>query len=296
MEKLNSIVGMKKKKELARIQILSCLKQGKPFPHTLLYGIGGLGKTKFARAIANEIDYRVFERQGSSVSREDIQELMLGLPAHKTSLIFIDECHRLGETQEELYVPMAEFKLPTDTGPKVIRPFTLFAATTRMDLLDANSFVTRFANVWELTRYTQAELAYIVSGFFAVNKIICEKLALKEIVQRSLGIPRIALGLANKAMDVALAYDSQVISVGHALHAFNLENIDTIGLNSHHRRYMEILYKARKAVGASSIASMMRLTKNVVEGSIEPILLELGLVKIDRGRLLTEKGKIHLTQ
>ncbi len=52
----NRLVGLTREKQKARIQIRACRITGDPFGHTLLFGIGGNGKTAFSRSISEELD------------------------------------------------------------------------------------------------------------------------------------------------------------------------------------------------------------------------------------------------
>ena len=64
--KLANLIGLSREKRKARVAIRASLRSGEIFRHTLLYGIGGTGKTAFARAIANELGYYFFETHGAS--------------------------------------------------------------------------------------------------------------------------------------------------------------------------------------------------------------------------------------
>ena len=48
---LNKLIGLHKQKKCALIDIKACQKTGNPFPHTLISGIGGTGKTALVLAI-----------------------------------------------------------------------------------------------------------------------------------------------------------------------------------------------------------------------------------------------------
>jgi len=163
--KLNGLVGLADLKEKARICARSSYDRRVPFPHTLLHGIGGTGKTQFARAVAEELGYHFVEVEAAVFkTREGLVRCLTDSCAQavsegRTLLFFIDEIHRLGVLQETLYYPMREYRITSTSGCHLdFPPFSLFGATTRMDKLDENSFVESFVNQWLLTRYDKLDI------------------------------------------------------------------------------------------------------------------------------------------
>ncbi|KKK72970.1 hypothetical protein LCGC14_2898570, partial [marine sediment metagenome] len=151
--KLSSLIGLARQKRKARVAIAASRRSGEVFPHTLLYGIGGTGKTAFARAVGFELGYHFIETHAAAFKkREQLFEALVHYSAEaqlhgKPLLFFLDEVHGLKLTlQEALYSVLKEWWIPSDRGKQYLAPFTLIAATTRIDMLDANSFVTRFPN------------------------------------------------------------------------------------------------------------------------------------------------------
>jgi len=299
---------MTKLKAKARIAIKACKFSGKIFPHSLLYGIGGLGKTALARAISNELGYYFIEILGSSFSKpKDITEALLRYSKEAKSsrrplFLFIDEVHQLRVSlQESLYVPMKEWRVNTLEGFRSLSPFTLIVATTRFDMLDANSFVTRFPNVWEVTRYSESDIALIVAHIFREKGFLFSSDVTKAIASRSLGVPRNAMSLVEKVELTVLSEGRTEISLDHVEQTFMLEELDYLGLSPVHLRYMQILSSSRGSdgnycpIGVGAIAAKMRQNERVIEGSIEPILLERSFVApTARGRKITKLGTEYL--
>ena len=95
---LARLVGMATEKSRAVIDIEACKHSGDTFPHTLIHGRGGLGKTAFARAIAEELGYLFIEKEAASYRhRKDIIEHLResdkrARTSGKRLLLFIDEC------------------------------------------------------------------------------------------------------------------------------------------------------------------------------------------------------------
>ena len=77
-----------------------------------------------------------------------------------------------------------------------------------------------------------------------------------------------------------------------------LEGIDQVGLGRQHLGYLLELFNAQGVPkGLSALAGRLGLDEDVVSGSIEPVLLSLGMIDLTgRGRVLTKKGHLHLAQ
>lgn len=308
MSNLGSLIGLPSEKAKAITQIRGCLANDLLFPHTLLTGIGGCGKTAFARSIGVELGYFFVEVEAIVFkTREQIQEFLIsssskatnaGTSKEWTLLLFIDEIHRLSlPLQEALYVPMKEWRVSTRKGDRQIAPFTLIGATTRFDLLDSNSFVTRFDNHWELERYSEGDIGLIVAQEFRKLNLHFSRDSVLMIAKRCLGIPRYAISFVQKlrfsARDSCVSFDS-------VRAMFELEEIDDFGLQPIHRRYLRILQESRcngsyAPLGVGAIASKMRQPEDMIKGAVEPILLEFGMISpTPRGRILTKSGEQFL--
>lgn len=283
------------------------MRSGEIFQHTLFWGVGGTGKTAFARAIGDELDYYFMETHGAAFKkRKQLFEALVHYSEEaqrmgKPLLFFLDEIHGLRMSlQEGLYSAMKEWWIPTERSKQFIPPFTLIGATTRFDLLDANSFVTRFPNKWEIGRYSEKDIRHIVAYEFDKKRMGYDSAGIANIAKRCLGIPRNAVTLAEKVRTTVLAEGANVVTLDHTRRTFDLEEIDEIGLQPIHRRYLRILSGSRAngkliPLGIGPISGKMRQNEDMIKGSIEPILLELNLVApTPRGRTLTETGADYL--
>ena len=301
--RLSSLIGLTREKRKAQLLIRACANSGETFPHTLLYGIGGTGKTEFARRVGTELGYHFVETHAAAFKKREIlfdaliEQSNEAKRVGRDLLFFIDEIHRLTLIlQEALYQAMKEWWIPTPSGRLQIPPFTLFGATTRFDMLDSNSFVTRFGNVWEIQRYELAEVAAIVAGELSKHGLGFTSEVSHEIAKRCLGIPRNAVNLANKVRIAAISQGSREVTLAHTRFTFDLEQIDSYGLQPVHHRYLRILKQSRAGgqylpLGVGAIAAKMRQPEDVIKGSVEPILLEMDFVgPTPRGRVLTDLG------
>ncbi len=304
---LSSLIGLTREKRKAKVQIAACQNSGEVFGHCLLYGIGGTGKTVLARAIGSELNCHFVETHAAAFKkREQLFEALVHYSEEaqrsgKPLLFFLDEVHGLKQNlQEALYSAMKEWWIPTDRGKQYIAPFTLMAATTRFDLLDANSFVTRFPNVWEIHRYCEEDIRNIVAYEFDKLGLGYGLSVIIDIAKRCLGVPRIAVTLAKKVRMTTVATGETEVTLNHTRRTFDLEEIDKLGLQPVHRRYLEILAASEvngklTPLGIGPIAGKMRHHEDMIKGSIEPILLELNFVApTPRGRTLTKIGLRYL--
>lgn len=304
---LSALVGLEREKQKAGIDIRACQITGEPFPHTLLDGVGGTGKTALARAIAEELGYHfhlveaaALKNRGIIVDRlqraqQESAELRLRL------LFFVDEVHRLSLiNQEVFYYPLNRDNpmITTAEGHIELVPFTMVAATTRRDMLDEASFVGRFPNVWKIQRYHETWIASILSDWFDQYGLGYGINELNSIASRSLGIPRQALKLAYKIRNFVIGSGRRDVGLDDCRRIFYLEGIDSIGLGEQHIAYMQQLLEAKgRPLGEAALAGKLGLHKDVVSGTIEPVLLSLNFIDMtNRGRILLERGYLHLAQ
>lgn len=296
---LERLIGLTDVKRLAAIQMASSIKRKTVFGHTLLTGIGGTGKTSIVRAIALDLGYHLNEHEGVSFKHraalyEALKRSMLEAKTRKARLLFfIDEIHRLNHTmQEALYYPMVENRVGNDG----IEPFCLFGATTRSDLLDRGSFVSRFYNVWDIGRYDEFYIQQIIATVLRDHQTKFDINAVENLAGRCLGIPRIAVKLTHKMLDYLAAHSIDYLQHAHVNILCEMDGIDCCGLDRQHRHYLQLLYQTDKPMGLGTIAATLGMNRDIIASDVEPILLALGLiVATTRGRQITELGRTKIT-
>lgn len=300
---LDDLIGLPRLKQMAKRDIKACLSVGEVFPHTGLFGPGGLGKTAFAMAMAKDLGYYFIQVEGAAVKT---REQLIGLlkrssdyarSINKNLLFFVDECHRLGSMQEVLYYPMVEWRVTTMDGDISLAPFTLVAATTHPNML-MGSFISRLQNQWHLDRYDIVSMRSIIARQLDKWGLAYDFFIVDKIAQRSLGVPRHALSLCLKVRNAVLARGSRRVTDHDCVETFELEGIDELGLGEQHVKYLLELFNAQGVPkGLSALAGRLGLSEDVVSGSVEPTLLSLGMIDLTgRGRVLTQKGHLHLAQ
>ena len=297
---LSSLSGMTDLKRVALRDVLASRQTGEVFPHTGLFGPGGLGKTTFAECMAHDLGYWYEMIEGAMCkTRRQAQERLLTACDNARSrgrklLFFIDEVHRLPqEPQEALYYPMLT---GTMEGVGRLHPFTLFGATTHPHML-LGPFKSRMVNQWYFDRYKEHTILHMIVKWWRQKNLSYSEDAAKLVAARALGIPRNAYNLASKVRNEVLAHGRRLIVEQDCLTTFSLEGIDSIGLNRDQRRYLEVLASSidGSPMGLGGIAGKMDREPVVVEDDIEPVLLSLGFVdRTSRGRLLTAAGRRHL--
>jgi len=302
-DKLSDLIGLPQLKARADYIIKACNKTNLVFPHLLLSGIGGTGKTAIARAIALELDYyfvefeaAIFKNRNQLLESLHKSEQQSSI-ANKKLMFFIDEIHRLSlPLQEALYFPMSEFKIPKTENTIQVSEFTLVGATTRPEMLDGNSFISRFKLHWVIERYENIFIEQIIAKQLREYDLGFDINVVKEISKRAIGIPRLAVNLVDKLNLLAKSMSITTLSEAHCARLFKIEEIDEFGLNQTHLKYLSIVASNGKSpIGLSCIAAKMRQPEESIQGTIEPLLLEMDLVALTpRGRIITPKGLEYL--
>ncbi len=302
--KFNEFIGQNKLKENANIFIKSAITRNEPLDHVLLYGPPGLGKTTLAQIMANEMGSSFKSTAGPILSKSgDLAAILTSL--NENDVLFIDEIHRLNISVEEiLYSAMEDFSLdlmigegPAARSIKIDLPkFTLIGATTRIGMI-SNPLRDRFSIPFRLEFYEPVDLEQIISRASSIIKATIKDEAAKIISRRCRGTPRIALRILKRIRDYALYYNENIIDENITNVALNELDVDQLGLDSGDRKYLRFIADnyAGGPVGIETIAAGLAEQKDNIEETIEPFLIQLGLIqRTPRGRMLTPQAFEHI--
>ena len=301
-QQLDELVGQATIKRKARIAIGAALQRSEPLPSTLLTSAGGgLGKTTFARILANEMYAPLLATTGQCISNAaDLRNILIRLQPF--SILLIDECHTLGRhASEELLVVLEEGVLNVNIGPGrspariPVPPFTCIAATTKPSALSP-WLRQRFSLHFHFEHYDTDDLMQIAEGFLERWEMKFEDGVPHAIASRSKGIPRIARQLSLRARDIAQARSSAMITLQDFEQAMQLEGIDSLGLGSQERQLLHTLKSVDpRPVAARSLALTLGVEVATVTDVLEPTLFRLGFVTVGGGgRRITASGLAHL--
>jgi len=298
---LNHVIGQKTAVAVLRTAIdayfhdRSKATQEQAFPHLLITGPAGTGKTLLSEIVAKEIacNMHVELAQNLKTPEHIHGSLMMLEPG---DILFVDEIHELlPAAQVTLYRALEERKLFLGKKHVVtLPPFTLVGATTDEYLL-TRSMRERFRIQLRLTHYSDEETFLLIQQRAKRLGWTIEDVAIRQLSTKSRGTPRLAIRLLESAKRQASSEGTDNITAVHVQKMCEVEQIDPLGLDAIERKYLNILRSEEKAVRLNVIATKLGLPRQSIE-MFEADFLRLGLIaKSEKGRMLTAKGIEHLT-
>lgn len=226
--------------------------EAEKFPHVLLTGDPGLGKSHLAKWIAWRRSKPSFERLAPVKAHE--------LPAY--GILLIDEVHRQRDV-ETLFPIM-------DKGI-----LTILAATTKPDKLDS-AFRSRFLISHRLRLYNEDEMARIIT-YMAGGPMG----SLAILAKAAGGNPRTAERIVRTAQGLD-TWDAETI--------LESVRIKADGLNDNHFDYLTALQTIGRPAGIKQILDFAWISESEAR-SVERTLVERGFVELTpSGRKLSTRG------
>jgi holliday junction DNA helicase RuvB len=265
------------------------------FPHVLMCGPGGTGKTLLSEIVSRECCTNCHTELAQNIANPgQMQGLLMML--EPGDILFLDEIHELGSSvQVCLYRALEERKLFLGGNRKTITlpPFCLIGATTDEYLL-TTSMRDRFKILIRLTHYNQEEMSLLIRQRAKRLGWTIDDNSVGELAKRSRGVPRLAVRLLDAAKRAASADSSDVIEAHHVHHTLEIEGIDALGFDLTEQKYLHLLRDNQGPVRLNVIATHLGLPRQTIE-MLERDFIRLGLVgKTEKGRVLTSAGVAHL--
>lgn len=297
-------VGQEKVKRNLRLIIDAAKNRDEAPDHLLFYGQAGLGKTTLAHLIGHETRTRVHVTAGPALEKAgDIAAILSNLEPR--DILFIDEAHRVSKLAEEILYPAMEARklhLVMGKGPSArafsldLPPFTIIAATTRVNLLSA-PLRSRFGATFRLDYYRPEDIEQILARSAGLLGVTLAERARARLAKASRFTPRTANRLLKRARDYAQVHGNGTVDEAAVEACLSMFEIDQIGLEESDRELLRILITKWNGgpVGIKALATAMNEDPGTVEDVYEPFLMKLGFLhRTPAGRVATKEAYVHL--
>jgi len=297
-------IGQHQVKKNLRVIIDAANMRKEPIDHILLYGQAGLGKTTLARLVAKEIGGTIKTTSGPAIEKVgDLAAILSNM--EEGEILFIDEAHRLNKMIEEVLYPAMESRklhivIGKGTGARTISldlpPFTLLAATTRVNLLSA-PLRSRFGATFKLEYYSEDDIKEIIKRSAEILSIPISDEGAEILAKASRFTPRVANRLIRRTRDYMEVHKQKEITAEVAKEALDFLDVDSAGLETHDRAFLRMIIEkfGGGPVGVKTLAAALNEDAATIEEVYEPYLMKLGFIKrTSAGRLVGDEAIKHL--
>lgn len=268
-------------------------------PHMLFVGGPGLGKTELAHLAAREVGVAIHERIAQTLETAGAVNALL-LCAEDKEIVFIDEIHELDpRLQTTLYRAMEDQQIfvkghNETTHNMPLKDVTILGATTDEFAL-LPPLRDRFKLVLPFTFYDLDSLTQITLQRATLMGISLSREIAESIARRSKGTPRLVVRLLEACHRFSRSKGDDQVTSEHFDATVELEGLDSLGLGRDEQRYLRYLSDRQEPTRLSNLESALGIHRRTIQSVIEPFLLRSGLIeKSDKGRVISEKGLIHI--
>ena len=283
-QKFDQYVGQHNLKKIIQAYINGSQEMNTSFPHMMIDGSAGTGKTTIAYLVAKYLNKNFVEAVANTIKSP--QQFVDKLVECNGGILFLDEIHMINKQVANFILPILEdFQI----NGKRIKPFTFFACTTELGIVikKFKPLVDRMKIQKTLEAYTTSELTTITKQYkeksFAKFKV--DDILFKKIAENSRGTPRIALRLLESYLFMKVDFDEVLDSYG----------IVREGITTNDIKILELLNEKEKGVGLKSLCAYLATSEANYLYQIENYLLFKGLITINSRRTITDKGRNFLT-
>ncbi len=282
-EKFEEYLGQSNLKTILHGYINGCKEMNRTFPHMMIDGKAGTGKTTIAYLLAKYLGKTFVECVATTLNSQ--QQLVDKIVECQGGILFIDEIHMIDVKLANFILPILEdFQI---NGVK-IKPFTLFSATTEIGVLlkKFKPLVDRMKIQKTLEPYSLNELTQLTRQYKEKTFPDCnvDETVYEQIAKNCRGTPRIAI----RYLESFIFMD---ISIGEV---FKTYDIIKDGITKQDIQVLTLLNEKEKGVGVKALSAFLGTSEANYQYTIEGYLIEKGLLTITTRRIITNKGKDFL--
>jgi holliday junction DNA helicase RuvB len=282
-EDFSQYIGQESLKNILNGYIKGCKEMNRVFPHFLVDGKPGTGKTTIAYILANKLGLNFKETLANTIKSP--QQLIDLLVEVNGGILLIDEIQTINKQVATFLLPLLEdFKI----NGQHIKPFTMFACTTEKGILlkKWKPLVDRCKIQKTLDAYTIKELCDLLKQYKdkTFNNIKIDEDTYITIAKNSRGTPRVGIRLLESFIYMQKPLED----------VFKAYNIIKDGITTEDVKVLKLLSNNEKGIGLNSICAYLQTSVENFMYQQESYLIELGLITIGNRRQITEKGKEFL--
>jgi Holliday junction DNA helicase RuvB len=299
----HDFIGHRHITEMLKRQLDGARARGEAFPHTLIWGPSGVGKTMLAEAIASEYGTTLHILDALQPPKAIIERLH---SIRQYDVVFFDEAHSLqAPAQEVLYCVIDAKPIATthtsETGDSPTRktesltvpPCTIILATDKPGRLQ-KAMASRMSLQVQVSSYNRKELKEIIDSMATAMNVLITSGSSKLLARVSEGIPRKAKHLLENLRRHSQKSESSQITIAETRKFLRAFRIDRLGLEAVHRTYMRCLLK-QQSTSLATLVLTLGADSEFVQERVESTLVRLGFVGISRhGRELTKSGRAYI--
>lgn len=289
------IIGQKRLLAWIRKIFETVSPRGEMFPHALLTGPAGHGKTFIAGRIAESMGLEFISFNATAeMCRNDIAHIFSSIKSK--AIVHIDEVHAFSRCVHEFLYEVIDKQLlpsPGERRPDAVRkiklpPISIIFSTNFPGLLP-KALRTRLM-LFELDPYSDLDMADLAKE--AATVPIDDK-ALEGIVSIAQGSPRILLQTVRQLK--LICPDATQITKEIVEDLFKYRDIGPKGLSKNQQDYMKFLETQpdQKAL-VGSLCRELGVDENFLRDEVEPFLARCGFISYGSGRRLSTRGRLFV--